>query len=104
MRVALDMTGFNKVIDYLRGKMKRSNKIDHEFDLAVKELVGDKRISDKKIRIKQAPFDCGVRVDVVPGKEKIVWLLRNLGDDDYKDVLRAAKQYRRADTILNKIA
>lgn len=84
--------------------MKRNNKVDHELDLAVKELVGEPKKEVKKITIKQAPFDYGVRVDVIPGKEKVVWLLRNLSDDDFKYVFKAAKQYRRADKTLNNIS
>ena len=83
--------------------MKRNNKVDHELDVAVKELVGEPKRKVKKITIKQAPFDYGVRVDVIPGKEKVVWLLRNLSDEDFKDVYKAARQYRRADKTLNNI-
>ncbi len=84
--------------------MKRNNKVDHELDVAVKELVGEPKRKVKKITIKQAPFDYGVRVDVIPGKEKVVWLLRNLSDEDFKDVYKAARQYRRADKTLNNIS
>ena len=83
--------------------MKRNNKVDHELDMAVRELVGEPKRKPKKITIKQAPFDYAVRVDVIPGKEKVVWLLRNLSDEDFRDVYKAARQYRRADKTLNNI-
>lgn len=83
--------------------MRKARTINHELDEALNELVGEPKLPVKKINIKQAPFDYGVRVDVIPGKEKIVWLLRNLDDDEFKEVYKAARQYRRADRILKNI-
>jgi hypothetical protein len=82
---------------------KAKTTINHELDEALNDLVGKPKMPVKKINIKQAPFDYGVRVDVIPGKEKIVWLLRNLEDDEFKYVIRAARQYRRADKVLKGI-
>lgn len=83
--------------------MQKAKTIDHELDKALEEMVGKPKLPVKKINIKQAPFDYGVRVDVIPGKEKIVWLLRNLEDDEFKEVIKAARQYRRADKVLKGI-
>lgn len=83
--------------------MRKAKTINHELDEALDSLVGKPKLEVKKINIKQAPFDYGVRVDVIPGKEKIVWLLRNLDDDEFREVYKAARQYRRADRILKNI-
>lgn len=83
--------------------MKKSKNIDHEFDEALEEIVGKPKLPVKKIKIKQAPFDYGVRVDVVPSKEKIVWILRNLESYEFKEVIKAARQYRKADNVLKGI-
>ena len=83
--------------------MRKTKAINHELDKALEEMVGKPKMPVKKINIKQAPFDYGVRVDVIPGKEKIVWLLRNLEDYEFKEVIKAARQYRRADKVLKGI-
>lgn len=83
--------------------MKKSKNIDHEFDEALEEIVGKPKLPVKKIKIKQAPFDYGVRVDVVHSKEKIVWILRNLESYEFKEVIKAARQYRKADKVLKGI-
>jgi hypothetical protein len=83
--------------------MSKAKTIDADLEAIAKEFVDEPK-KVKKITIKQAPFDYGVRVDVIPGKEKVVWLLRNLSDEDFKYVYKAARQYRRADKTLNNIA
>lgn len=83
--------------------MRKSKTINHELDEALNDLVGKPKLPVKKINIKQAPFDYGVRVDVIPGKEKIVWLLRNLEDEEFRDIYRAAIRYRKADKTLKAI-
>lgn len=83
--------------------MRKTKAINHELDEALNDLVGKPKLPVKKINIKQAPFNYGVRVDIVPGKEKIVWLLRNLEGYEFKEVIRAARQYRRADKVLKGI-
>ena len=57
----------------------------------------------KKIKVKQLPPDDHIRVNIIPNNEAIVKVLRDLDDEEFKEVVRAAKQYRKADRILYKV-
>ena len=57
----------------------------------------------KKIKVKQLPPDDHIRVNIIPNNEAIVKVLRDLDDEEFKEVVRAAKQYRKADKILYKV-
>lgn len=68
---------------------------------AIANLVDEEPIPAKKIKIKQAEPDNRVAVRIIPNHEQIVNVLRELDNDDFDRVIRAAKQYRRADRTLN---
>ena len=57
----------------------------------------------RNINIKHLDDDKSVAVNVVPGNEQIIWMLRSLDKDTFKRVVRAAKQYRKADSTLDAL-
>lgn len=84
--------------------MKSMSKAkERELELAIKELNGTEEKPAKKVKIRKAPENNEVKVNVVPGHEQIIWSLRSLTDADFKEVVRAAKQYRKADKILEDL-
>lgn len=78
-----------------------------EEEVALKEAIANLTDEDemprKQIRVKQPKMDeYRVRVHVIPNHEQVVNILRYLEDEEFKEVVRAAKQYRKADKILYK--
>lgn len=57
----------------------------------------------RNIKIKHLDDDKSVPVNVVPSNEQIIWTLRSLDADTFKQVIRAAKQYRKADNTLSML-
>lgn len=57
----------------------------------------------RNIKIKKQDDDHSVAVNVVPGNEQIIWTLRSLDKDTFKQVIKAAKQYRKADSTLDAL-
>ena len=82
-----------------------SNKEEIELREAIANLTeeDDYEMPAKKIKVKQLPPDDHIRVNIIPNHETIVKGLRDLDDEEFKEVVRAAKQYRKADKILYKV-
>ena len=82
-----------------------SNKEEIELREAIANLTeeDDYEMPAKKIKVKQLPPDDQIRVNIIPNHETIVKVLRDLDDEEFKEVVRAAKQYRKADKILYKV-
>ena len=82
-----------------------SNKEEIELREAIANLTeeDDYEMPAKKIKVKQLPPDDHIRVNIIPNNETIVKVLRDLDDEEFKEVVRAAKQYRKADKILYKV-
>jgi len=80
-----------------------TTKQQKELEAAIKELTAEEK-PVYQIKVKQAPSDNRVKVNFTPGHEQIIWTLRSLTDSDFKEVVRAAKQYRKADKILDGMA
>ena len=57
----------------------------------------------RNINIKKLDDDHSVAVNVVPSNEQIIWTLRSLDADTFKQVVKAAKQYRKADNTLTAL-
>ena len=57
----------------------------------------------RNINIKKLDDDHSVAVNVVPSNEQIIWTLRSLDADTFKQVIKAAKQYRKADNTLTAL-
>lgn len=57
----------------------------------------------RNINIKKQDDDHSVAVNVIPSHEQIIWTLRSLDSDAFKQVIKAAKQYRRADSTLDAL-
>ena len=57
----------------------------------------------RNINIKKLDDDHSVAVNVVPSNEQIIWTLRSLDADTFKQVVKAAKQYRKADSTLTAL-
>ena len=76
---------------------------ERELELAIKELNETEEKPAKKVKVRKAPEKNEVKVNFVPGHEQIIWSLRSLTDADFKEVVRAAKQYRKADKILEDL-
>lgn len=83
--------------------MQMSKKQQDELKLAVKNLEISEAKEAKKVKVRKAPEDNAVKVNVVPGHEQIIWALRSLTKEDFREVVRAAKQYRKADDILSSM-
>lgn len=96
------MPSTNKALDYL-GREKMTTKQKKELEAAISELTREDEKPVRHIKVKQGEPDNHVKVNFVPGHEQIIWTLRSLGDADFRDVIKAAKQYRKADKILNNI-
>lgn len=79
-----------------------TTKQKKELEAAIDELTREEK-PVRHIKVKQGEPDNRVKVNFVPGHEQIIWTLRSLGDADFRDVIKAAKQYRKADKILNNI-
>lgn len=79
----------------------RNMSKEEELELreAIANLVDEE--PEKTIKVKKArqPEE-RVAVRVLPNHEAIVKILRELDSEDFKRVVRAARQYRRADKIL----
>lgn len=57
----------------------------------------------RNIKIEKQDDDHSVAVNVIPSNEQIIWTLRSLDSDAFKQVIRAAKQYRKADSTLSAL-
>jgi hypothetical protein len=80
-----------------------TTKQQKELEAAIEELTAEEKPAHQ-IKVKQAPSDNRVKVNFVPGHEQIIWTLRSLTDSDFREVIKAAKQYRKADKILDGMA
>lgn len=78
-----------------------SKEEELELREAIANLVEEEK-PVKRIKVKQAAPDNHIKVHVIPNHEQIVAVLRDLEDEEFRDVIRAAKQYRKADKILYK--
>ena len=91
-------------LDQIR-EVNMSNKEEIELREAIANLTEEDEyeMPAKKIKVKQLPPDDHIRVNIIPNHETIVKVLRDLDDEEFKEVVRAAKQYRKADKILYKV-
>lgn len=91
-------------LDRIR-EVNMSNKEEIELREAIANLTEEDEyeMPAKKIKVKQLPPDDHIRVNIIPNNEAIVKVLRDLDDEEFKEVVRAAKQYRKADRILYKV-
>ena len=80
-----------------------TTKQQKELEAAIKELTAEEK-PVYQIKVKQAQQDNRVKVNFTPGHEQIIWTLRSLTDGDFREVIKAAKQYRKADKILDGMA
>ena len=76
---------------------------DMELREAIADLVDeDDEIQPvRRIKVKQAKPDDRVAVKILPNHEQIIMVLRELEKEEFDKVIRAAKQYRKADKTLN---
>ena len=76
---------------------------DMELREAIADLVDyeDETQPIKHIKVKQAKPDDRVAVKILPNHEQIIMVLRELEKEEFDKVIRAAKQYRKADKTLN---
>jgi hypothetical protein len=76
---------------------------DMELREAIADLVDeeDEIQPTRHIKVKQAKPDDRVAVKILPNHEQIIMVLRELEKEEFDKVIRAAKQYRKADKTLN---
>lgn len=75
---------------------------EYELREAIADLVGEEEAQPvRHIKVKQAKPDDRVAVKILPNHEQIIMVLRELDKDDFDKVVKAAKQYRKADRTLN---
>ena len=76
---------------------------DMELREAIADLVDeeDEIQPVRRIKVKQAKPDDRVAVKILPNHEQIIMVLRELEKEEFDKVIRAAKQYRKADKTLN---
>lgn len=76
---------------------------DMELREAIADLVDeeDEIQPVRHIKVKQAKPDDRVAVKILPNHEQIIMVLRELEKEEFDKVIRAAKQYRKADKTLN---
>lgn len=92
----------------MRGILNQKNvrimSKEEELELreAIANLVDDEEPQTRQIKVKQAKPDDRIAVRVLPNHEQIVAVLRELEKEDFERVIKAARQYRRADRTLNR--
>ena len=80
-----------------------SDKERIELEEQIQTLIEEDEPQVRTIKVKQAKPDYTVPVRVLPNHEQIISVLRELDDDEFAQVIKAAKQYRKADKTLNRI-
>ena len=80
-----------------------SDKERIELEEQIQTLIEEDEPQIRTIKVKQAKPDDRVKVNILPNHEQIIWVLRGLDKDDFEQVIKAAKQYRKADRLLNNI-